>query len=954
MLLELLRQELTESAPTLSALQAWAEGQPVDDAEFESVLEFMDRYAEAIQSSGLDAFAEYLAMVRSLLSQNQADPTRPEFLDERAHLVGWIDAAALYLDKPGDMHAVQAMEYSLSSSAEAVDKAWLEDAIDRLLKPDLLSMELDGLDDAQEENPQDYFLDLDGVEPGQLQVFLFDAPRQVEEVELAVGAWVAGVCTKPMMQQAMRAAHTLKGSGYILGLHGIGRLAHHLEDILEYALVQEQEAVAPPPAVQHGLISAVDALQQLLGFVQGVEAPPTDLHLLGQALRGYKTWLAGDQADSLPDPALAPDPLNDLQPAAPQPGEAAAAVSLAQATGALAQQAPLQLDSARLDLLLRRTGQSLSRNERIIELTRNADEWLQALVQVNQRLLRDFAELVQMVKTQSFQAQETLQTRENFDPLELDRYDAIHNTVLAMEEKSRDQQQFLANNNAAAEKIAIELRETSSALTEQRQDLLSVRALTVKSVAPRLRRTVGQTADSTGKKVVFSLHGEEVRMDGLVLQKLMEALLHVLRNAVDHGIEPPADRLAAGKTEAGLVDLTFSRNADRITVQVRDDGRGMDIEKIRLTAVANGLLHADDAVDEDALLRLVLLPGFSTRDKVTTTSGRGVGLDVVQQRLSQLQGDLQIHSMPGYGCEFQISVYANSGGVHALILSSGGGLFAVGSDQIEGIVSASEAGLGVMADGQPCMQYQGAEIPVFALADWLQRDAMTPRERQVPVILRVQGKRLALLVDAVLDTRELILQGVGRLTRSVSGLASAALAPDGQAIFLLDVQALQRSHKQSPYRQITGGVLQRARIAPTRLLVVDDAWTVRMTMKQLLEDAGYQVDTAHNGNAALERLRQALPDLVLTDLEMPEMNGLELARRMRDLPAWRDIPLVMITSRSANKHREAAHAAGVQLYLTKPYRDADLLAHIGQMLAAAPKRAQPALASAPTAALLSG
>ena len=943
MLLELLRQELTESALPLSALQAWAEGEPVDDAEFESVLEFMDRYAQAIQSSGLHAFAEYLAMVRSLLSQNQADPTRPAYLDERAHLVGWINAAALYLEKPGDMHAVQAMEDSLSASAEAVDKAWLEDAIGRLLEPDLLGMQVDGLDDTQEENPQDYFLDVDGVEPGQLQVFLFDAPRQLEEMELAVGAWGTGLCTKPMMQQAMRAAHTLKGSGYILGLHGIGRLAHHLEDILEYTLVQEQEAVAPPPAIQDGLIRALDALQQMLGFVQGVEAPPTELHLLGQALRGYKAWLAGDQAD----------PLNDLQPAAPQPVTAAAAVSQAQASGALAQQAPLQLDSARLDLLLRRTGQSLSRNERIIELTRNADAWLQALVQVNQRLLRDFAELVQMVKTQSFQAQETMRTRENFDPLELDRYDAIHNTVLAMEEKSRDQQQFLANNSAAAEKIAIELRETSSALVEQRQDLLSVRALSVKSVAPRLRRTVGQTADSTGKKVVFSLHGEEVRMDGLVLQKLMEALLHMLRNAVDHGIETPADRLAAGKSEAGLVDLTFSRNADRVSVQVRDDGRGMDIEKIRLTAIANGLLHAEEAVDEDALSRLVLLPGFSTRDKVTTTSGRGVGLDVVQQRLSQLQGDLQIRSMPGYGCEFQISVYANSGGVHALILSSGGSLFAVGSDQIEGIVSASESGMGVMADGQPCMQYQGAEIPAFALADWLERDAMTPRERQVPVILRVQGKLLALLVDAVLDTRELILQGVGRLTRSVSGLVSAALAPDGRAIFLLDVQALQRSHKQSPYRQMTGGVLQRARIAPTRLLVVDDAWTVRMTMKQLLEDAGYEVDTAQNGNAALERLRQAQPDLVLTDLEMPEMNGLELTRRMRGLPAWRDIPLVMITSRSASKHQEAAHAAGVQLYLTKPYRDADLLAHIGHMLAAAPKHAQPALARATATAPIS-
>ena len=942
MLLELLRQELTESAPTLSALQAWAEGEPVDDAEFESVMEFMDRYAEAIQSSGLDALAEYLAMVRSLLAQHHADPNRPERLHERAHLVGWINAAILYLERPGDMHAVQAMEYSLSASSDAVDTAWLEDAIARLLEPDMMTEQAGGIADAQEEDPQDYFLDVDGVEPDQLQVFLFDAPRQVSEIEAAVDAWGAGVCTKPLMQQAMRAAHTLKGSGYILGLHGIGRLSHYLEDILEYALVKEQEAVSPPRAVQGGLIRAVDALQQMLGFVQGVEAPPTDVHLLGQALRGYHVWLVGDQTEPLPE----------LASAALQPVTAPAAVVAAEPSGNAAQQAPLQLESEHLDMLLRRTGQSLSRNERMIAHARNADEWFQALVQVNQRLLEDFAELVELVKTQSLQVQESMRARDNFDPLELDRYDAIHNAVLAMEERSRDQQQFLANNSAATRKIANELQESGSALTEQRQDLLSVRALTVKSVAARLRRTVGQTADSTGKKVVFTLHGEEVRMDGLVLQKLMEALLHVLRNAVDHGIEAPADRLAAGKSEVGLVDLTFSRNADRVMVYVRDDGRGMDIEKIWHTAIANGLLHADDAVDEDALLRLVLLPGFSTRGSVSTTSGRGVGLDVVQQRLSQLQGDLQIRSTAGYGCEFQISVQANSGSIHALVLRCGGGLFAVGSDQIEGIVSASDAIFSATPEGQTCIEYQNEQIPVFAIADWLELDPLSPRERQVPVILRTQGKLLGLFVDAVLETRELILQSVGRLTRSLGGLSSAALAPDGRAIFLLDVQALQRSHKQSPYRHVADAMLQRARMAPTRLLVVDDAWTVRMTMKQLLEDAGYQVDTAQNGNAALERLRQARPDLVLTDLEMPEVNGLELARRMRALPAWRDIPLVMITSRSASKHQEAAQEAGVQLYLTKPYQDADLLAHIGRMLASAPQRAQDALESVPAAALL--
>ena len=941
MLLELLRQELTESAPTLSVLQPWADGQPVDDAAFESVLEFIDRYAQAIQSSGLDAFAEYLAMVRSLLSQSHTFSKRPDYLNERAHLVGWINASILYLEMPGDMHAVQAMEYSLSASTDAVDTAWLEDAIDRLLEPKLLPTHTDAWSDSQPDDPQAYRLDVEDVEPDQLQVFLFDAPTQVSEIEAAVHAWGAGICTKPMVQQAMRSAHTLKGSGYILGLHGIGRLAHHLEDTLEFVLVREQEAVSPPAAFMDGLIQAVDALQQMLGFVQGVETPPADVHLLGQALRRYNAWLTGDQTDPLPDP-----PLASLQPVtAPAKGDAI------ERSGAGTQQAPLQLDSAHLDMLLRRTGQSLIRNERLIDFARNSDEWSQALTQVNRRLLADFAELVQLVKAQSFQAEESMRARDNFDPLELDRYDAIHNKVLAMEERARDEQQFLANSTASAEKIAQGLRESGVALIEQRQDLLSIRALTVKSVAPRLRRTVGQTAESTGKKILFSLHGEDVRMDGLVLQKLMEALLHVLRNAVDHGIETPAERLATGKSETGHVDITFSRHADRVVVHVRDDGRGMDIERIRHTAQSNGLLREGETMDEDALVRLVLLPGFSTRQDVTTTSGRGVGLDVVQQRLSQLQGDMQIRSTAGYGCEFEMSVYAHSGGVHALILSCAGNLFAVGSDQIEGIVPASEAIHSVLEDGQSCIQFQGRDIPAFSLADWLELDALARQGRQVPVIVRVQGKPLALLVDAVIDSRELILQGVGRLTRSIGGIASAAIAPSGQAIYLLDIPALQRSHKQSPYRQRAGVGLQRSRIAPTRLLVVDDAWTVRMTMKQLLEDAGYQVDTAHNGRAALERLRQAPPDLVLTDLEMPEVNGLELARRMRAFPAWRDIPLVMITSRSANKHQQAAQDAGVQLYLTKPYQDTDLLAHVGQILTAAPNRTQPAAGNEAATAL---
>ena len=960
MILALLHQELTESAPTLDVLQAWSQGEPISDEAFESALDFIDRFTQAVQAGGLDGLAEYLGLVRLLLAQCQADPARENAAAERSHLAGWQGATGLYLKEPGSTHAVEAIEYSLVASTATVDLAWQEELIERLLAAPQLSEASDATAEPDvAEDALDYALDVANVEPDQLQVFLFDAPRQVLEIETAVSAWGSGSCTVAQIQEAMRAAHTLKGSGYILGLRGVGRLSHHLEDVLECGVEDVQHGIPPPSALLGTLLRAVDMLQQIVGFLQGQEAEPSGVHLMGEALRVAARWLHSDRAAAPPFPPHTANPdLEALAGTAPteqiwtppedaslreatSPVHAARAVhgitsvqspAAAQAAPP-AQQAPLQLDSAHMDLLLRRSGQSMGRNARLLDLAHSAEGWLQALTTGNRELLDAITDLTQLVKNQSFQAQETMRTRDDFDLLELDRYDALQNMVLSMEEKVRDQQEFLAQGKAVSAQLENLLRESGAAMADQRQDLLRVRATTVKTIAARLRRIVMQTAEATGRTVQFILHGDDVQVDGMVLQKLVEALLHVLRNAVDHGIESPTERLAAGKPQAGLIEVLFARNADRVTVTVRDDGRGLDSAMIRQTAIANGLLTENSVVDEQALFNLIVLPGFSTRERVTETSGRGVGMDVVNDRLLQLQGELQIHSVSGQGCAFRMTVQANSGVVHAVLMACGDGIFAVPSDVIDSIVPASEASYSVSADGQTQLHHADQEIPTSVLADWLQIESDVAAERRTPVIVRILGRPVALLADAVLDARELILQGVGRLLRRVGGLSSAALTPDGKAIFMLDLQALQRGTERASYQQGTRRMQQRARIAPVRLLVVDDAWAVRMTMKQLLEDAGYRVDTAHNGNAALDSLRQSPADLVITDLEMPDLNGLELARRMRSFPAWTDIPLIMVTSRSADKHRQAALDAGVQLYLTKPYRDPDLLTHVRTMLA---------------------
>ena len=953
MILALLQQELSESAPTLDVLHGWAQGESVSDEAFDAALDFLDRFTQAVQASGLDGLAEYLGLVRLLLAQCHAEPARDNADAERSHLAGWHRATGLYLEEPGSTHAVEAIEYSLAASTATVDLAWQEELIERLLAPPQLSEASDATTEPDvAEDAHDYALDLAKVEPDQLQVFLFDAPRQVLEIEAAISAWASGSCTVARMQEAMRAAHTLKGSGYILGLRGVGRLSHHMEDVLECGVDDVQNGITPPAALLGVLLRAVDMLQQMIGFLQGQEAEPSGVHLMGEALRVAARWLHSDRSGALsfsphsaePDVGALPSAASTEQPWAPATGTlapetmpTAPAANAVQAPVAgqaapQAQQAPLQIDSAHMDLLLRRSGQNMERNALLLDLAHSAADWLGALTAGNRQLLEAITDLTQLVKTQSFQAQETMRTRDDFDLLELDRYDALQNMVLSMEEKVRDQQEFLTQGKAVSARLENHLREGNAALADQRQDLLRVRTTTVKTVAARLRRIVTQTAEATGRDVQFILYGDDVQVDGMVLQKLVEALLHVLRNAVDHGIESPAERVATGKPQTGVVEVRFARNADRVTVTVRDDGRGLDSAMIRHTAIANGLLQADSEIDEQALFNLIVLPGFSTRERVTETSGRGVGLDVVNDRLLQLQGELQIHSVSGQGCAFRMSVQANSGVVHAVLMACGDGIFAVPSDVVDSIVPASEAAYSVAADGKTVLHHADQEIPASALADWLHMESDVAADRRTPVVVRILGRPVALLADAVLDARELILQGVGRLVRRVGGLSSAALTPDGKAIFMLDLQALQRGAGRANYQLGSYRMQQRARIASTRILVVDDAWAVRMTMKQLLEDAGYRVDTAHNGNAALDSLRQSPADLVITDLEMPDLNGLELARRMRSYPAWADIPLIMVTSRSADKHRQAAIEAGVQLYLTKPYRDPDLLAHVRSML----------------------
>jgi chemotaxis protein histidine kinase CheA/ActR/RegA family two-component response regulator len=514
----------------------------------------------------------------------------------------------------------------------------------------------------------------------------------------------------------------------------------------------------------------------------------------------------------------------------------------------------------------------------------------------------------------------------------MDRYDALHSLSRFVSEAVQDELELAREAKKHLVRGIALLRDEDYSLREQHRELLQARLVPVKSVVTRLKRNVAQTASTTGKLAQLVIQGESTTLDADVLTRLTEPLLHLLRNAVDHGLESPEERLLLGKTELGTVTLSFRRSGQEVEVICADDGRGIDLPTVHEKAIEYGLITRDAQLSEDELRRLILRPGFSTKGQVTEVSGRGVGMDVVNDRVAALKGRIEIDSKPFEGSSFTLHVPVSTGATQSLIVECAGEQVALPSDQVEQALAADEVKLSLQGT-QLQLDYLGAHYPAYSLSMWLgfedKVDLMA--SRKPCVLVRAATGTIALVVDGVIDARELILQDVGRLTRRIAGVVGGAMRGDGKPMFVLDVPALERAARSS--LRVTASSALRRRLATkrTRVLVVDDALSVRRSMEQLLEDAGYEVTSANDGFLALDSMRDKPPAIVLTDLEMPNLNGLDLTKRIREVPHFMGLPVIMITSRASDKHQDLAMQAGVDLYLTKPYSDNVLLEHVRRL-----------------------
>ncbi len=926
-LLTLLHEEFALDVPMAMQAALDSAAEPQRAAELlEPVVGYVERSVQASALMSLHGWGSYLSQVSQFTQLQMMAP------DEKSlqWLAGWTGPALAYLESPAHPSSAQAIIDYLMACPQATDEdAMMQLHAQLLVQPALAAEEAAAaLAFVEDATLADTSLQTEDVDAGLLAAMLQDAPEQLERLLGYLDELAAGQTDTARLIEAQRIAHTFKGSGNIIGLPGVARISHRLEDVMEWTLERVQAGHACNLAAVRDMQHSVGILQHMVAHLQGEEAPPNGAVECLQRLIDWVNWIRHDEADHQSPPALSAQAATTT---------VALGAEITPATGQNdAQNSDVQMLRVgvdRLSRVLRRATQSIVASQRVGQLVRVANDRLASIEANHVELSRRLRELEQTVDKQVVQLRGLKDAGENFDPLEMDRYDALYSLSRFVTEAVQDELELARQARkqvVAAQQI---VRDEDQMQREQHRDLLAARLVPVKSILPRLKRNVAQTAASTHKEAQLIIEGESTTLDADVLTRLTEPLLHLLRNAVDHGIESPEDRIMLGKPAMGTITLRFRRVGQDVELVCEDDGKGLDLPTIYDKAIEYGLIERGAHLTEDEMRRLILRPGFSTKGEVTEVSGRGVGMDVVNDRVSGLKGSLDIQSTPYGGSQFIVRVPVSSGAVQALIVQCAQEEVALPSDLVVQALAADETTIVQDQNGAAMLRHLEQNYPVYSLGVWLgfEEQADTDLRQKPAVLCKGATHTIALVVDAVVDARELILQDVGRLTRRIAGVVGGALRNDGKPMFLLDTAALERASQS--VRRAGSSLVMRRRMAVqrTRILVVDDALSVRRSMEQLLGDAGYDVISAADGFMALEALRSQTPAIVLTDLEMPNLNGLELTKRLRELPQFMGTPVVMITSRASDKHRDLAMDAGVDLYLTKPYTDAALIEHVKRL-----------------------
>ncbi|MEM1410915.1 MAG: Hpt domain-containing protein [Pseudomonadota bacterium] len=796
----------------------------------------------------------------------------------------------------------------------------------------------------------------DGLDAEIIEIFLEEAAEVLERGETALDQWRDDLEQLSWVQELQREIHTFKGGARMAGLMSIGDFAHEMEELLD----RIAGGIETPSLSAVQLLE--DANDRLVGWVERVRAGRVPsagdaLALLKQQIQGL-----GDVAFAPDEPQAAPaqsDEARSVQPldvpeepaasevqteAAPEPAavKPATAVPAPVADASAPADDPasggtIKVAAELLDRLVNASGEvSIYRSrleQQVGKLKGNIAEFDETINRLSEQFRKMDIEIEAQIRANYPDAIEA--QGENFDPLELDQFSALQQATRSLQESVADLlslQEMAEENLRASEQL---LTRQSRVSTELQEGLMKTRMVPFATVAPRLRRIVRGASKEEGKQARLQLQmvGSSDELDRNVLDHIVTPLEHMMRNAVAHGIESPEQRRELGKPAEGEITITVESEATEFVIRIADDGGGIKLDAIRQRAIERGLLDEHAEPSRQQLYAFMMDSGFSTSSSVTRLAGRGVGMDVVSSDIKQIGGSLEIDSEPGQGTQFTIRIPFTLAIMQAIGLEAGDARYLLPLTSVVGVSRIMPDDYRALAEAEtPVYKFAGQEYPILDIEPLLgERSTPLGRDNVTLLILSAGEQKAAVRVPELLPHREVVIKPVGPQISSVAGVLGGSISGDGEVMVILDPGPLIRRALIHGVQPINETSYASAASGKRLVMVVDDSITMRKVTSRVL-GTDYEVITARDGVDALEQLQDRTPDIMLFDIEMPRMDGYGLTERVRDDGRFRYTPIMMITSRAGQKHQDRAMQAGATAYLTKPYREDELLAEVERLL----------------------
>lgn len=697
-----------------------------------------------------------------------------------------------------------------------------------------------------------------------------------------------------LIDKLFRSAHTLKGASALLKLNGICEISHELESILENFKTQTTKIT---PSLLDAMLFALDTMRNLLQMTHLPDYEQTAILRGLQACQMLQSALAGDLDENV------------------------SLVTDTKVTQQFSNSVKVGVD--KIDQLMNIIGEMTITKTHLLEQLGSFETMKEEIDFARERLIREvseFSERYEYTNPEEKDSADSQSIISDFEELEFDRYDELNLFSRKLQEISNDINEAVISIRHFFGEVSVDVEAIDRMTSEMKERFSEIRTLPVDQLYQRFRRSIHDLSRGTNKQVELKLEGGETRLGRTIIDGLFDPLLHVLRNAIAHGIEDPQQRVAAGKSETGIIKITTVRRGNFATITIADDGGGLQFDSIRQKALDLGWIKADEQLKQQDYIDMIFRPGFTTKAEADDTSGRGVGMDVVLDRLSDLNGTIEVNTNMGQGTEFVLQVPLSLIIINVIQFRLGKQLFVIPSSLIEEIQEMASLQI---VDEHVLRQEESYRI--VNLNDKFNLP-VSDTGRQCVLFVRTLGTRLGLMIEEIISQEDTVIRPFGQLLYDMPCFSGTSVSGGGAVRLVLNPARLMQVVDQP--MDISASTNTEIAVKETlrpRILVVDDSLSVRKYASMILEAGGVDVLTANNGIEALEILDEERVDLVLTDLEMPVMHGYELLTEMKRRPAVKNIPVAVITSRSGIQHQEKAFSLGAIGYLVKPFDEDSLL-----------------------------